>query len=632
MGTTCVAVALVGGRGYFVNIGDSRGYIVRHGVMRQVTRDHSWVAEQVRAGVLTEEQARTHSHRNVITRSLGTQPDVSADLFIEDIQDGDHILLCSDGLHGYVAADEIQRVILEQDPESGVRQLVDLANANGGPDNITAVVVRLLEVPVEADTVPLPAVGMARKTRNLAEEATVPLRLDRSVGAPTTAAPVDEPVAAIAASVAIAGDRAKRAVWPVVGLRLLAVAALCLLAFGAWDLLAGPYADGRTANAQALRDVATAQSVAAAALSQNPDSALANLAAQQQQLRHDLATLALDATGRAKVQQALDGTIASAVQKVLDGYNTKFRIAALPASAVTPYSVSCGGETVASGPLAAVGAVPTGGSEATPPTLYAVTRSGALYAMSYGSGVATCGATPLVPAGVQAITSDATQLYALVQQGTAWAVLAVDASAPPAVKVALPADTPGTPVALAARGGDFYVVYQQASSLGSAILHFGGGDLKKPTQTIATPATVTALVASAAGSPFALLRDGTVVTWDAGGHVSVVAIALAQPVVSDDPSAYRGATPVPTFPPTATPAPVTPTPTPAPVSGSIVPATTATPTTAPATTATPGAPTSTPSTATATATSGVPSPTPAPTATPTGAVTVFGGSSSLATD
>src|SRR5215472_8457086 len=113
MGTTCVAVLIHGGRAYFVNIGDSRAYLVRDGDMRQVTYDHSWVAEQVRAGLLTEEQARTHAHRNVITRSLGTGPSVTADLFVESIKQGDRILLCSDGLHGYVDEREIKREMIQ---------------------------------------------------------------------------------------------------------------------------------------------------------------------------------------------------------------------------------------------------------------------------------------------------------------------------------------------------------------------------------------------------------------------------------------------------------------------------------------------------------------------------------------
>src|SRR5579885_1908267 len=147
MGTTCVAAALVDGRAFIVNIGDSRAYLVRDGKMRQITRDHSWVAEQVRVGLLTEDQARNHSHRNVITRSLGTQPNVMADLFVETMQNGDRLLLCSDGLHGYVEHDEIEREMVEHsDPDLAAQNLINMANENGGPDNITALIVHLIDV------------------------------------------------------------------------------------------------------------------------------------------------------------------------------------------------------------------------------------------------------------------------------------------------------------------------------------------------------------------------------------------------------------------------------------------------------------------------------------------------------
>src|SRR5579885_3754733 len=160
MGTTCVAVVARGGVAYIANVGDSRVYLIRDGQIRQVTHDHSWVAEQVRAGMLTEEQARTHAHRNVITRSLGTGPTVTADLFVETLKQGDRLLLCSDGLHGYVDEREIEREMLQHtDPEDGVQTLVDMANNNGGPDNITALVIHLIEVPSVSDELKLPVVG-----------------------------------------------------------------------------------------------------------------------------------------------------------------------------------------------------------------------------------------------------------------------------------------------------------------------------------------------------------------------------------------------------------------------------------------------------------------------------------------
>ncbi len=105
MGTTCVTAVLRGDMAYIANVGDSRAYIIRSSHVRQVSQDHSWVAEQVRAGILTEDQARTHAQRNVITRCLGTQADVEVDVFAELLQEGDSLVLCTDGLSGLVSDD-----------------------------------------------------------------------------------------------------------------------------------------------------------------------------------------------------------------------------------------------------------------------------------------------------------------------------------------------------------------------------------------------------------------------------------------------------------------------------------------------------------------------------------------------
>jgi serine/threonine protein phosphatase PrpC len=149
MGTTCVAAVLRGNMAYIANVGDSRAYLIRQGQVRQVSLDHSWVAEQVRAGLLTEEQARTHAQRNVITRSLGTQPDVEVDVFREQIQPGDYLVLCTDGLSGLISDDELLRIVERSVPQESVYHLVERANENGGPDNITAIVVHVQEVGVE---------------------------------------------------------------------------------------------------------------------------------------------------------------------------------------------------------------------------------------------------------------------------------------------------------------------------------------------------------------------------------------------------------------------------------------------------------------------------------------------------
>jgi serine/threonine protein phosphatase PrpC len=625
MGTTCVATVLLGGRGYFVNIGDSRGYIVRDGRMRQVTHDHSWVAEQVRAGVLTEDQARTHTHRNVITRSLGTQPEVAADLFIETIHPGDRILLCSDGLHGYVPEAEIKSIVLEHEPETGVRQLIDMANANGGPDNITAILVTVLDAPAAVDTVTLPAVRPAPRSGDLADLPTMPP--EPSPGHvlnlhPATTAPREVAMAPLPAHATLERERGAA---PTVGLRVLAVAALCLLAFGIWDLLAGPYASGRAAYARALRDISAAQTAANAAATQSPDQALASLATQRAQLRTDLATLQLDATGRAKVQSALDVTIAGAVQRVLTNYNTTNRITVLPDTSLASYTVSCASATVAPGALGVISGGPGSGGESGLPQIYVVSSSGALYALSLSSGTVTCGAAPVIPAGVHAIATDGDQLYALVQQTAGWTVMQLSATSAPAVKITLPTDQTVAPSTLAVLGGDAYVVYPKGN--GSEILHYGGADLKKPAQTLGTATAVNALRLTAAGTPVMLLADGSLATWDAAGQVHAVPVTLATPAQTSDPRNYSVATPVPVIAPTATPAPATPTPTTAPATpsptgspatGSIAPAATATTT---------GTPSATP------AASPTPTVAPAATGTTTAAPsTLFDGPTSLAAD
>lgn len=615
MGTTCVVLALVGGRGFFANIGDSRGYILRDGSLRQVTQDHSWVAEQVRAGILTEEQARVHAHRNVITRSLGTQPDVTADLFIEEMREGDRVLLCSDGLHGYVAEEDILQTMQVSAPEPVVRQLIDIANSHGGPDNITAVVVHLLEVPEVTQELNLPeTIKLPRDVRDRIDETTRPLVPELAHAARATSTdvlPRTRPAVAAAANVSDAAattsatsagpSRRRRSVLPVVALRLLAVAALLFLSFGLWDVVAGPYSVDRAANQQALRDVASAQSAARAAPDLAPSHALATLASAQQQLRQDLANLPLDDQGRVLVQHALDTVVAPAVRSALQTYNDLNQITTLPASAVTTYAVSCCSGTPANGPqaLAFAGALPLAAGQSAPvEVLYELTGDGALYkvTISPSAATATCGTAPVVPQGVKAVANDQPQVYALAQQGTGWTVLQVGADGKTTAKITLPTNAPSgaTPVALAAHGGDYYIAFNGPQAGQGGIWHFAGSDLKKPAQTITTPESVTALGAAASGATFAMLADGNVVGWDPQGHVAPVSIALAPLVVTADPNAYVAATPVPTLPATPSPVPTADaTATPQTATGSLAPQATSSATSAPTTATTPTTPTAT---------------------------------------
>jgi serine/threonine protein phosphatase PrpC len=159
MGTTCVAAVLCGNIAFIANVGDSRAYIIRKTGVRQISEDHSWVEEQVRAGLLTRDQARSHAQRNVITRCLGTQTDVEVDVFPEFLAEGDTLLLCTDGLSGSINEDDVYTIVNQFVPQESVYHLVERANENGGPDNITAIVVRVLDVGDETPLVryPVPA-------------------------------------------------------------------------------------------------------------------------------------------------------------------------------------------------------------------------------------------------------------------------------------------------------------------------------------------------------------------------------------------------------------------------------------------------------------------------------------------
>ncbi|MCD6554231.1 MAG: Stp1/IreP family PP2C-type Ser/Thr phosphatase [Anaerolineae bacterium] len=143
MGTTLVAVVLHQDKAIIANVGDSRLYLLREGDIEQITRDHSWVGEQVEAGLLTQEEARGHIYRSVITRCLGHKPDVEVDIFERDLQPGDALVLCTDGLTNVVSEEEIWREVTSREPQAAAEALVSRANERGGPDNITVIVIKL---------------------------------------------------------------------------------------------------------------------------------------------------------------------------------------------------------------------------------------------------------------------------------------------------------------------------------------------------------------------------------------------------------------------------------------------------------------------------------------------------------
>jgi protein phosphatase len=143
LGSTCTALAIQGGAAYSAHVGDSRLYLIRGGEVRRMTEDHSVVAEMVKKGLLTEEEARRHADRNVILRALGASPQVelSAPTAPLPVRTGDRFVICSDGLHDLVTDREIGQVVMSQDPAGACELLVATARERGGHDNITVAVV-----------------------------------------------------------------------------------------------------------------------------------------------------------------------------------------------------------------------------------------------------------------------------------------------------------------------------------------------------------------------------------------------------------------------------------------------------------------------------------------------------------
>jgi len=146
MGTTVVAGLLNEKVLSLAHVGDSRAYLYRQGELTLLTDDHSWVQEQVSAGILTEEEAKTHPLKNVVTRALGGGPSVSPDLREMEFTPGDAFLFCSDGLTTMLSDEEIRDTVSaarDKDPRELCEALIEHANEKGGVDNITVVFVRV---------------------------------------------------------------------------------------------------------------------------------------------------------------------------------------------------------------------------------------------------------------------------------------------------------------------------------------------------------------------------------------------------------------------------------------------------------------------------------------------------------
>lgn len=147
MGTTLTALLWTGQRLGLVHVGDSRAYLLRDGVLTQITQDHTWVQRLVDEGRITEEEATTHPQRSLLMRALGSGDHVEPDLSIREVRAGDRYLICSDGLSGVVSHQTLEDTLASyQGPHETVQELIQLALRGGGPDNITCIVADVLDV------------------------------------------------------------------------------------------------------------------------------------------------------------------------------------------------------------------------------------------------------------------------------------------------------------------------------------------------------------------------------------------------------------------------------------------------------------------------------------------------------
>jgi protein phosphatase len=150
MGTTLTAIYIDGNNVFWAHVGDSRLYFIEGSKMRQVTEDHSVVWELMKNGAITSAEAKVHSKRNMLTRAVGTEKELKVDTGIINWQKGDRLLLCSDGLTNMISEDEILKAISsDKEPQNAeliVNELIEKANAEGGADNITAILIMNYEL------------------------------------------------------------------------------------------------------------------------------------------------------------------------------------------------------------------------------------------------------------------------------------------------------------------------------------------------------------------------------------------------------------------------------------------------------------------------------------------------------
>ena len=572
MGTTCVTAVLRGDMAYVANVGDSRAYFIRNGQVRQVSQDHSWVAEQVRAGILTEDQARTHAQRNVITRCLGTQADVEIDVFAEPLQEGDSLVLCTDGLSGLVSDEDLQRIVNQFVPQESVYHLVERANENGGPDNITAIVVHVQEVGHEQPNghraSPVGGYLVGADTRTTGPLGTMPLAFPVHTGnkysgplrissGPLTSSDIDTAPQPI-----VRAPRTKRGrlFFPTLGLIILLLATAA--AGAAYVLLrinTSPNVTQSFQQAQALITRAKSEE------SSNPALALQHLASAQKTLQGLLSSQLSD-TQRTQVTRLLRGDLTTTARAAIHTYNQQALVTVLPCSSVsTATTINDGSTGTHAQRLATVQNM-----------TYALGQDGKVYQLKQLSAQFSLASLPTFPGNAQAIDINGgdAELAVLLKQSTANSyALGLLQPGQQQLKTQASIDKTllvngQTPTLVAARGTDVYVVLTSPPAANAAqnvlLLDFtidtAKGTLKTgPRSTqLALSSTLVSLAALPNHVLFLSLANGSVqsLQWITTGPVplpikapSPTNVLVQQPIAPSlgiSEAAFTPATPVPT--------------------------------------------------------------------------------------
>lgn len=573
MGTTCVSAVLRGSMGYIANVGDSRAYLVRRGQVKQVSQDHSWVAEQVRAGLLTEEQARTHAQRNVITRCLGTQAEVEIDVFREQLEVGDSLILCTDGLSGLVSDEELLRIVEQFVPQESVYHLVERANENGGSDNITAIVVRVQELGIEPQSVrhPVPVGG----GREVGEDATTLIMPPTGLVMPArngeafapgnhyfTSGPLVSPDSDTAPQPVLpAGKTRSRLFYPT-----LVLVVLLILAAGGGGLFYFLHTNESALVNSALNNTASLIQQATGEATSNPTQALRDLSNAQKTLRDLQKNHPLNADQQTRMN-GLQTTMVTQVQGAIHSYNSNARIALLPCTGTFTNGINDGSTGTHTQSIASVlngnaSALYGLGSDG---KIYHLAQNGGQYGMVNSFNQPADTATIGIAGNGKTILTLEEQLKNNIPSGYAVNLLRPTASgalqSAPTVPIAATLTPDGTaPALIGAWGANVYVVLTSKTNPNTAYIltytvdkndHFSA-----PQQT---KLSVTATIISVAAFPtqlFLLLSDGEVLgAQTTNGLPALPAPVLAQtpiaPPLSSSAQQFTASTDVPTVLPTS---------------------------------------------------------------------------------